>query len=356
MPSEDKSSKTEKATPKKRKDEAKKGNIPQSRDVPVAVSIFVMFFMLKLYMPYMFEYLSLVYTRITGMIGSVTELSLEVGRQMMKDVSVAVILCSGPLMAVAIAAGVLGSGVQTKFKFYRELIKPKFSKLNPISGIKNLFSGRSLVELLKSIIKIAVILYLLYNEYKKMIGEFPTLMSVDILHAGQFIVEAVVSLAYKIALAFCVIAAADYFYQRWEYERNIRMTKQEIKEEYKQVEGDPKVKGQIKERQRKISMQRMMQQVPTADVVVRNPTHFAVALKYDIDKNVAPIVVAKGQDHLAFKIIEIAEKNNIPLKEDRPLARALYDAVDVGREIPPEFYSVVANLMAWVYQLKNKRL
>ena len=183
---------------------------------------------------------------------------------------------------------------------------------------------------------------------------FTKLMFEDIFDAVIFIMNSIMDIVIQLSMVFILIAAFDYLYQWWEYERNIKMSKQEIKEEYKQMEGDPQIKGQIKERQRKISMQRMMQQVPTADVIVRNPTHFAVALKYDIEKNSAPIVVAKGQDYMALKIIEIAEQNKIPMTENVQLARALYKSVEVNREIPEEYYVILAEIMAWVYSLKKE--
>ena len=163
-------------------------------------------------------------------------------------------------------------------------------------------------------------------------------------------------ICYKVAIAYAFVAGFDYMYQRWEYEKNLKMTKQEIKEEYKMTEGDPKVKGQIKQKQQAMSRRRMMQAVPEANVVIRNPTHFAVALKYDPEQNKAPVVVAKGKDHMAFKIIEIAEQHNIVIMENRPLARALYAEVDIDMEIPSEFYNPVAEVLAYVYSLKEKDL
>jgi flagellar biosynthetic protein FlhB len=192
-----------------------------------------------------------------------------------------------------------------------------------------------------------------YSEFQKIVVYFTQLMYEDVMQATSFILNSIMDIVIQISLAFAVIAAFDYLYQWWEYERNIKMTKQEIKDEYKQIEGDPMIKGQIKDRQRRMAQQRMMQKVPTADVIIRNPTHFAVALKYDAEKNGAPVVVAKGQDYVALKIIEIAEQYHIPMTENKPLARALYSSVKVGREIPPEFYVVLAEIMAWVYSLKK---
>jgi flagellar biosynthesis protein FlhB len=196
--------------------------------------------------------------------------------------------------------------------------------------------------------------YILYSEFQNIAKYFTQLMYEDIMQATFFILNSIMNIVLQMSLAFVFIAAFDYLYQWWEYERNIKMSKQEIKDEYKQMEGDPQIKGQIKDRQRRMAQQRMMQKVPTADVIVRNPTHFAIALKYDIEKNSAPVVVAKGQDYTALKIIEIAEQYHIPMTENKPLARALYSAVEVNREIPPDYYVVLAEIMAWVYSLKKE--
>jgi flagellar biosynthetic protein FlhB len=178
-------------------------------------------------------------------------------------------------------------------------------------------------------------------------------MFVSLLQSVSFILNSVFEIALKITLTFAVLSFFDYLYQRWEYEKSIRMSKQEIKEEYKHTEGDPQVKGRIKEIQRQMATGRMMKQVQSADVVVKNPTHFAVALKYDPNDNHAPVVVAKGQDYMALKILKISEEYRIPTKENKYLARALYHSVELNKEIPPEFYSAMAEILAWVFTLKK---
>ena len=203
-------------------------------------------------------------------------------------------------------------------------------------------------------LKLVVIGAVFYSEFSVVYQSSINLMYKDVTTAIVEILTAIFNIVLKLCIAFVVIAAFDFLYQWWDHERNIKMTKQEIKEEYKHTEGDPQIKGRIKEMQRKMSNQRMMQEVPKADVVVRNPTHFAVALKYDIDKNRAPVVVAKGQDYVAFKIIDIAKANDVPMIENKPLARALYKEVEIGREIPSEHYSAMAEILAWVYSLKKK--
>ncbi len=347
------SSKTEKASPKKREDERKKGNIFQSSDVISALSILALFFTIKTVLPFIYKYMSgfimkyFVYTK------TVNTLTAGFVMDVAKDSLIALFMLAGPMMVMSIAVGIIATGVQTRFKISKENLKIKFSKLSPIQGIKRLFSLRSITELIKALVKISIMAYILYSAYLGIAKSFAKLMYEDIMQATYFILNSIMDIVLQLSLAFIAIAALDYFYQWWEYERNIKMSKQELKEEYKQLEGDPLIKSQIRERQRKMSMQRMMQQVPTADVIVRNPTHFAIALKYDIEKNSAPIVVAKGQDYTALKIIEIAEQHHIPMTENKPLARALYSAVEVNREIPPEYYVVLAEIMAWVYSMKR---
>ncbi len=347
------SSKTEQATPKKREDERKKGNIFQSNDVISAFSILALFFTIKTMLPFIYQYMTNFLTKYFVYTKTVNDLTPDFVMDVAKDAAIAILLTAGPMMLMAVAVGIIATGVQTRFKVSKENLKVKFSRLSPLQGVKRMFSLRSTTELLKAMIKMSIMAYVLYSAFMSVANSFAKLMYQDIMQATYFILNTIMGIVIQLSLAFVMIAALDYLYQWWEYERNIRMTKQEIKEEYKQLEGDPQIKGQIRERQRKMSMQRMMQQVPTADVIVRNPTHFAVALKYDIEKNGAPIVVAKGQDYLALRIIEIAEQHNIPMTENRPLARALYSSVEVNREIPPEFYAVLAEVMAWVYSMKR---
>lgn len=349
------SSKTEKATPKKKEDEQKKGNVFQSADVISALSILALFFTIKIMLPFIYQYLTNFLTKYFVYTKTVNTLTAEFVMDVLKDSLIALFLLAGPMMLMAIAVGVIATGAQTRFRISKESLKFKFSRISPIQGMKRLFSLRSLTELVKSLIKIVILVLMLYSSFTGMAKDFPKLMYEDVLQATYFILSSIMNIVIQLSIAFIAIAALDYFYQWWEYERNLRMTKQEVKEEYKQMEGDPQVKGQIRERQRRMSMQRMMQQVPTADVIVRNPTHFAIALRYDIEKDSAPVVVAKGQDYMALRIIEIAEKNHIPMTENRPLAHALYREVDVNGLIPPEYYVVLAEIMAWVYSMKRSK-
>lgn len=343
-----------KKQPKKSGRMNEKGNIFQSKDAVSAFSILAIFYTLKICFPYIYSYLSNFLTKYINYIKTINGFNTLFIMDVLKDSVIAVVVLAGPVMLMSIAVAIIATGAQTKFKFAKENLKFKFSRISLIQGFKRLFSLRSIIELVKSLIKILAITAVLYTGIKGITVRVINLMSEEVMQAAVFILNSVMDIVIRLSVVFLALAAGDYLYQWWEYERNIRMTKQEVKEEYKQMEGDPQIKGRIKEKQRALSQKRMMQQVPTADVIVRNPTHFAIALKYDIDKNTAPVVVAKGQDYVALKIIEIAQTHDIPMKEDKPLARALYAAVDVNMEIPPEYYAVLAEIMAWVYTMKKE--
>lgn len=348
-------SKTEQATPKKRRDARKKGNIFQSRDIVNAFYILAIFYTLKLSLPFLYENVAKLIVQQIGYISTIDQITPGTVVMMLKDGALTLFLAAGPVMLVSIAVSIITTGVQTKFLISRENLKIKFSRLSPMQGFKRIFSIRSTVELFKSILKAVIIGYVFYSRFQTITQNAVKLIQVDVIQAVYFILDAIMGVVIQLSLIFLGIALFDYFYQRWEYEKNLKMTKQEVKEEYKQSEGDPQVKGKIKEIQRQRAMSRMMQQVPTADVIIRNPTHFAVALNYTAELHDAPVVVAKGQDHTALKIIEIAEQNKVPIMSNPPLARAIYAQVELNREIPPEFYAVMAEVMAWVYSLKVER-
>lgn len=346
--------KTEKATPKRRSDERKKGNVFTSKDVASVISLVVMFYVLKLLganiltilketTEYMISYSADVKYLTGGTIG-------EFGYK----VVINFVLATFPFLLIGIGVSIVATGAQTKFLMASALLKPKFSRMNPLSGIKNMFSLRSVVELIKSILKIIALTYIVYSTLTKILPEIPRLFDVEAIEAARFLADAVMKLVLNVTYLFVFIAAADWGYQYYDYEKNLKMSKQEIKEEYKQMEGDPQVKGKIKERQRAMAQRRMMQDVPKADVIIRNPTHYAIAIKYEQGKNRAPVVLAKGKDLIALKIVEIAEKNGIITTENVPLARGLYEAVEIGQEIPEKFYVAVAEVLAYVYKLKKK--
>ena len=261
----------------------------------------------------------------------------------------------GPVVAAAILCAVAATFAQTRFLVSTESIKPKFSRLSPLQGFKRLFSLKSLVETGKNMIKIVILLVIIFLSIRDMFLESSNYLYTDLSAAAAHLVEVAGSMVVRICIAFVAVAALDFFYQWWDYEKQMMMTKQEVKEEYKQMEGDPQVKGKIKEIQRRRAQQRMMQQVPGADVVIRNPTHFAVALRYKPGQDDAPIVLAKGQDSLALRIVQIAEDNHVAVVENVPLARALYAQAELNQFIPEELYDPVAKVLVYIFKLNDKQ-
>lgn len=348
--------KTEKATPKKRRDSRKKGEVLQSKEVSNAVFIVGIFVFLSIFGSTMFSML-LDYMQqcMEGLAntGSTSEFVMDV----MWKAFILCICTLGPILLAGMVLGILPVLVQTRGLFSGEAMKPKFSRLNPFSGIKRLFSLQAVVGILKGLIEIVVVVAVLYMQVVDKLNAFSKLMDTDVIKIVAFISDTVMSLLTTIMVMLVFVGAADYVFQWWSFEKKMKMSKQEVKEEYKQMEGDPQIKGKIKRKQQEMAQQRMMAEVPTADVVVRNPTHFAVALRYNQKVAFkAPVVVAKGADALALKIVKVAEENNVYITENPPLARGLYDTVDVGQEIPREFYTAVAEVLAMVYEAQNRKL
>ncbi len=260
----------------------------------------------------------------------------------------------GPLFGIAMIVGVVASYAQVGSLFTMETLKPKFSNLNPINGIKRIFSVRGLVELVKALLKITVVGVVAWQSLRDEENNIIKLMDLDLVSSAGYIFSTAIDIAIKICVIMVVIGVLDYGYQWWQYEKDLKMTKQEIKEEYKEMEGNPEIKQKIKQKQREMSMRRMLSEVPKADVVITNPTHFAIAIQYDPKKAPAPIVIAKGQDYLAQRIKDVAKANGVEIVENKPLAQALFKAVELGRQVPPDLYQAVAEILAFVYQLKGK--
>ena len=277
-----------------------------------------------------------------------------IGRELVFKCLTTIAVVAGPFLLVTLILSVVATFAQTRMLVTTEPLKPKLSKLNPLSGFKRLFSLHSVVELIKNLIKISILLYLIYDYFTTVVVSFGRFLDMELNQAAEILFEDIFQLVLRVVVAFTAVAFFDYLYQRWEYERKLRMSKQEIKEEYKQMEGDPKVKGKIKEIQRQRARERMMQQVPGADVVIRNPTHVSIALRYKPEKDNAPVVVAKGLDELALRIVKVAEENHVTVVENVPLARSLYAAVDLGREITPDFYGPVAEILVYVLKMDQE--
>lgn len=259
-----------------------------------------------------------------------------------------------PVLLIGFAVAFVSDLFQVKWRPTSKPLQPKFSKLNPINGIKKIFSAQSLVELVKSVAKILLIALVTYSYIKKKSGLLYALYDMSMMQAVNLIGETVIELGIRISAIYMIIAGADFMYQKYKFKNDMKMTKQEVKEEYKNAEGDPEIKGKIKARMREASQRRMMQAIPKADVVITNPTHYAVAIRYDTEVAPAPIVVAKGSDYLAQKIKQIARENNVEIVEDKPLARMLFANVDVDKQIPPELYQAVAEILAMVYHAQGK--
>ena len=347
--------KTEKATPKKRRDERKKGNVFKSQDAVAVAGLLGTFATLWL---------------LTGtfaqQLGGFMTLCLATAGEESRDVGgvcgelavqgiVLVVKTVGIVALAAILCAVAATFAQTRFLVSTESMKPKFSRLSPLQGFKRLFSLKSLVETLKNLIKIAILMAIIFLSIRDMFLESSNYLYTDLTAAAAHLVEMAGEMVVRICIAFVAVAAMDFFYQWWDYEKNMMMTKQEVKEEYKQMEGDPQVKGKIKEIQRRRAQQRMMQQVPGSDVVIRNPTHFAVALRYKPDQDDAPIVLAKGQDNIALRIVQIAEEKKVAVIENVPLARALYAQAELNQMIPPELYGAVAEVLVYIFKLNDKK-
>lgn len=348
------SNKTEKATPKKRKDERKKGNAYQSKDVVSVVMLLVGFFLIVQLSTFIAKQMEMLYSSQLENVVGLYDLNTESVMLIMRESMRVFFFCAAPIMIVVAFTLFVVSGAQTKFLFSGDLLKFKYSRINLISGLKKMLSLNAAVQLLKSILKVAVIMIVIYTSIKELLILIPDSLHASLTENIVFLKERTIALVYKICLLFVGVAVLDYVYQKYDYEKKLKMSKQEIKDEYKMTEGDPFIKGKIREKQQKMSMNRMVQQIPQADVIIRNPTHYAVALKYDIEKDPAPIVVAKGEDYMAKRIIEIAEQHHILITENKPLARSLYESVDVNEYIPAEFYQAAAELMAWVYKNKGK--
>jgi len=346
--------KTEKATPKKRKDAREKGDVLKSTELNSTVVLLAGLLGMKIWGPKAVERLkAFMVSYLSGEEWALLDLTAESAGSLALQAMISFILTAGPFMLTVLAAGLAINLIQTGFLFTGKTLGFKFSRINPLEGIKRLFSARNLVQLLKSIIKTVVIGFTVYKGFMDSLAGIPGVMQRNLLSGSSFMIKGILDIAMDACIVFAIISIADYLYEWWMHEKSLRMTKQEVKEEVKQMEGNPQIKGRIRSKQRQMAMARMMQQVPHADVVITNPTHYAAALKYE-DKSRAPVVVAKGKDHMALRIRKIAQEHNVHIVENRPLAQSLYRMVEVGEEIPVELYKAVAEILAYVYRLKNQ--
>lgn len=346
--------KTERATPKKRRDERKNGHVPISKDVVAVAFILGAFISLRLLFPGIYENTSSFMVTMIDATSNATGTSIGNLRLFGYEFIMTAVRCIIPLLLICTALGIVATAVQTKWLFAKKALKPKLSNLSPLKGIKKLFSLKNIVEVLKSILKVIIMGIVLFMVIKGELASMARAMDMDVALSMSYILKEIFMMVVKICLVFVFIAFFDFLYQRWEYERSIRMSKHDIKEEHKQMEGNPQIKGRIREIQRKRARERMMYAIQEADVIIKNPTHFAVALRYDMDHDNAPVVLAKGQDEVAKRILAKGEEHGITIVENKALARAIYATTDLNQEIPPDYYSAVAEVLVYVYRLNNK--
>jgi flagellar biosynthesis protein FlhB len=344
---------TEKATPRRREKARDEGKVAKSQELNAAAIITLGFLTLYMVGPSLtnqvWGYMSYTFSNAPAIAASdPTFVSIFHG-SMFKFFSMLL-----PVFAILTAVAFGVNVAQVGFKISSKAMEPKFEKLNVITGAKRLFSMRSLVQLFRDTLKLVIIATVAYFSLKSEFPSFFLLADMNTTQIAGTMGTLAVTLALKIGGAYLAIAFLDFLYQRYEFEKSIRMSKQEIKEEHKDTEGNPQLKGRLRQVQRQMSQGRMMKAVPKADVVIKNPTHLAVALKYDPTEGTAPIVLAKGERLVAQRIIQIAEAHDIPVIEDKPLARALFKMCEVGQMVPANLYRAVAEVLAYVYRLKGK--
>lgn len=346
--------KTEDPTSKKQSDARSKGQVAKSQEMNSAFVILSAFMTLKILGTYVYDQIAAYVVYILSNLFLLSnELSVEGLMHIFMGILLVLAKTALPIMLAIMVVAVIINLYQVGINFTTEPLMPSLSKLDPISGAKKMFSKRSLVELVKSIFKIIVVGYFIIRFLMDEIGYLPQLIYADLYAALSFFTDIVFQLAFQLCGVLMVLAVFDFMYQKWEHKQSLKMSKQDIKDESKQSEGDPHIKGKIRQKQRAMAMQRMMQEVPKADVIITNPTHFAVALKYEQGMT-APVVIAKGQDLIAQRIKAIAKEARIVIVENKPLARALYSTTEVGDIVPQELYKSVAEVLAYVYRLKKK--
>ncbi|ASS75635.1 flagellar biosynthesis protein FlhB [Tumebacillus algifaecis] len=345
--------KTEKATPKKRQDARKKGQVARSQEFGQAIVLLVGLFCLKLMSgTFLAKLVERFQVQLTS--GLSYELNDQSIAPLFLDLTLTVAMLVLPISGVIMVIGGFVAYFQVGSLFTMKPLMPDIKKIDPIQGFKRIFSMRTLVELIKSLLKMTIVSVIVYLELMgdwKRVSQLGSMEVLDILHVVGSIAF---SIFWKVGIAIFILALFDLFYQRFDYNKNLRMSKQEVKEEYKQTEGSPEIKGKIKERQRQMAMRRMMADVPQADVVITNPTHYAIAIKYEADQMAAPQVVAKGIDEVAQRIKKVAKEANVVMVENRPLAQTLYKTVEIGEGVPGELFQAVAEVLAYVYRLKGK--
>ncbi|MCR5118063.1 MAG: flagellar biosynthesis protein FlhB [Lachnospiraceae bacterium] len=351
--------KTEEPTSKKLEDARKEGQVAKSKEFASSLTLLAFFLLLRIWMTVLATQLKELFGGFYNRFGYFAGMASYEDRHVEYSTLVSyallrVFVIIAPFLISGFVLCFVADLAQVKWKPTSKPLQPKLSKINPINGLKRIFSVQKLVELIKSVVKIAIVVIVVYNQLK---DKWPLIFNMydmpllqGVMAAGKILIDT----GFLISLIFMVVAFADFGFQKWKFHQDMKMTKQEVKEEYKSTEGDPQIKGKIKQKMMEASRRRMMQSVPQADVVITNPTHYAVALRYDKEIAPAPFVVAKGVDHIAQKIKEIARENDVEIMENKPLARALYSNVDLGEQIPEELYVAVAEVLAAVYKATGR--
>ncbi|PRO65214.1 flagellar biosynthesis protein FlhB [Alkalicoccus urumqiensis] len=344
--------KTEQATPKKRKDSRQKGQVAKSTDVNTSFILLFVFLLFWIAGGFVVEGLLRMteYTLTDYMLMELTEANLHT---MLLTYSFEAFLITAPVMLAAAVAGITANLMQVGTLFAPEAIKFKLEKINPLKGFKRIFSTRALVEFLKSMLKISLVGLVTGSVIWFYLDDLLRLGLYSVYDSSALIGNLIVIMGLAVGFLLIFLAMLDYLYQKYDFEKNIRMSKQDVKDEHKKAEGDPLIKSKIKEKQRQMAMNRMMQEVPKADVVITNPTHYAVALKYDDDSMDAPVITAKGVDYIALKIKNTAKNHHVITVENRPLARALYAEADIGDQVPETLFKGVAEVLAYVYRIQK---
>ena len=346
--------KTEEASGKKLADAKNKGQIARSKDIALSAGMIACTLVLVTLSGSIVQTLigEMTSTLQGGMLQGISDMSLKaITLNFLVKAGTCILPVAVPIMIFGIAACIAQSG----FMFTTEPLKPSLGKLNPISGFKNMFSKKSLADLVKNIAVVSVISYITYQYVSENYDKILHITNVYLPTLGIEILDLIVGIFFRIALVMVILAAIDYFIQLKFFKKDMKMSKQEVKDEYKQMEGDPKIKGKIKQRQREMASRRMMESVADATVVITNPTHLSIAIKYEDGKMEAPKIVAKGADLIALKIKEIAKENKVPIMENKPLARMLYEKVEIDEEVPQDMYQAVAEILAMVFSLSNKK-
>ncbi|KPN93134.1 flagellar biosynthesis protein FlhB [Lysinibacillus sp. ZYM-1] len=346
--------KTEKATPKKRQDARKKGQVVKSQDITSAIVMLMVFIFLFFFAGSLRDELLSFFRQTFIHNIRIESLTIDSVMHLFTETLIQMAFIIVPIMAIAVVGALAGNFLQFGFLFTLEPMKFDLKKMDPIKGLKKIFSVKAIVELLKSVLKIgfigSVTTIIVWTNLPEVLALSFKSPWMTLITVGKLV--GIMGIAASLVL-LCV-SMLDWMYQKFDYEKNLKMSKQDIKDEYKNSEGDPLIKSKIKQRQREMAMRRMMSEIPSADVVITNPTHYAIALKYDEENMDAPRVVAKGTDFIAQKIKMIAKEHDVIMVENRPLARAMYDQVEIGDPVPEEFFKAVAEILAYVYRIKRK--